>query len=191
MHRSSFILGSIGVFIPHYLIGKNKSPSEWWDKAIDSQKAFAKQCIEYGNTLSHLTSWTNKPGHTLAGISWMESSLGRDTNHVERSSGAFGISDYNRQVYSIPRSRRKGSRIYNKNSDKRNTRIVKNDFRGDAQIAIQIFEDNYRYFIRLGYSKKKSWFLAAARYNGGNNPNRKYAEKFNARVRFLNKQFKE
>ena len=63
-----------------------QTPKEEWVYATDAQKAFARKCIQYGQL--------HRPrrGHSLAGLSWMESSLGAETDHGEEQSyGPFGL----------------------------------------------------------------------------------------------------
>jgi len=154
-----------------------QSPQEWWAKSTPEQKAFAGQCYNFGKQYGR--------GHSLAAIAWMESSLGRDIDHEEDSFGAFGILQATARAYRLAGS---PAFIHNKSP---------NDGTADAferggRMAITIFEDNIRYFRRLGHNPGKAYFWAYPRYNAGNKWRRfeRRGEVFNARVRHLKKIFK-
>jgi len=152
-----------------------QSPAKWWDSASQEQKDFAEKCYEFGKQYGR--------GHTLVAIAWMESSLGNYTSHRESSSGSFGISKRNRTAYEYRFRRSCG-----KNIDV----VYTSEFEQDAYIALSIFEDNIRYFRRLGYSESEAWFWAYPRYNAGRNwwRFRRRGEVFNEKVKFLKEKFK-
>lgn len=155
------------------------SPRAWWAEATPEQKAFAERCYEFGKQYGR--------GHTLAAIAWMESSLGRDTLHSEPSFGAFGISEQTARAYLSENGGHGLGWL-----DRFSFNARKSIFETHARLALQIFEDNIRYFRGLGYSPSRAWFWAYPRYNAGNNWRRfeQRGEVFNARVRFLKGIFK-
>jgi len=154
-----------------------QTPAQWWQQADSSQKAFAAKCYEFGKQYGR--------GHTLAAIAWVESSLGRQANHKEHSTGPFGISNQTREAYRL-------GRHISGFGDKRNSLQNIGGFENEALLALQIFEDNIRYFRRLGYSPAEAWFWAYPRYNAGKNWRRfrRRGEVFNERVKYLKEVFK-
>ena len=161
-----------------------QTPAEWWHGkynsrgvkieagADSSQKAFAEKCYEFGKQYGR--------GHTLAAIAWMESSLGKDIEHDERSIGPFGISYIHIKDAGGKPLNGKSAALFN------------GDFEDESSLALQIFEDNIRYFRRLGYSPREAYFWGYPRYNAGKNWRRfrRRGEVFRARVNFLTTQFK-
>ena len=96
MHRSSFILGSIGAFIPHYLMGKGQSPREWWNEASDEQKASIRGSYDRNKAYDK--------GFTLAAFNAIESSGGLHLLRIGENSGGM----YAQRAYLVAQRIHKG-----------------------------------------------------------------------------------
>ncbi len=81
MDRSSFILGSIGAFIPHYLTGKDASPRVWWAEASDEQRASIRNSYDRNKAYDK--------GFTLAAFNAIESSGGLHLLRIGENSGGY------------------------------------------------------------------------------------------------------
>ncbi len=170
-------------------------PQEWWNGkynakgrlieagADSSQKAMAAECYKTGKQYGR--------GHTLATIALGESSLGKDTNHAENSIGPFGISG---RFITMPliELQQRLFRIRDYAVYRRLAEINRGTFEGQAVLALCLFEDNIKYFTRLGYSKREAYFWAYPRYCAGKNWWRfkRRGEVFRKRVNFLRTKFK-
>ena len=150
-----------------------QSPGEWWAKSTQEQKAFAEKVYEIG------ASYGDR-GHTLTGIAWMETSLGRATNHNERSYGYFGLSEVALQdmEYGLEVS----------DSLKAGTLSLERE----AFLALGYFRLCEKRLQLKGFSKGYAWRAAYQKYNAGSRWKRfeRRGEVFNDRVRFLKRKFK-
>jgi len=154
-----------------------QTPAQWWAAASQEQKDFARECYDFGKQYGR--------GHTLAAIAWMESSLGKDLEHDESSWGPFGISSVTANSYE-----RRGGREGD-TSHEFSSAAATRGFIREANLVLQIFEDNVRYFRRLGYNPREAYFWAYPRYCAGSKWRRfkRRGEIFNARIRFLREIF--
>ncbi len=167
-----------------------QSPEEWWygkynskgkliEAGADSlQKDFARWNYEYGKTFGR--------GHTLTCLSQSEGSLRRSVDHGDEDSyGPYGVGLSTATSTLI---------LHNLQCPNPGdlSKLLQFDLEYSARIALLIFEDNINYFRNKGYSERESWFWAYPRYCAGKKwwRFRKRGEVFNARVRFLKKEFK-
>lgn len=183
MRRSKAIIGIVGAIacpsILFPLLNRRNEPywEVWGGEWVNpTQRAFARRCIRFGQR------WGNR-GHTLASLAWNESSLGASVKHMEESYGPFGIST--RTAYShLPHLR----------GQSKSTALrvaLEEDFEFSADIALEIFNGNYRLFLRKGYRNGMALVNAAKMYNMGNNWRRAatYGHKFQSRVSWLIQEF--
>ena len=142
-----------------------------------AQRDFAFKCIEWGEKNYGM-------GHTLAGIGWMESSLGADTDHGEENSiGEFGLG--------VTTSRR--IKTISPGAYRRLGETPGGNFKSAATTACLIYFDNIRYIKQwhrnrgLTVTDHEAWQKAAQVYPGGTSwVNRKeYGRVFRIRVAFL------
>ncbi len=172
--------------VPSLIIAKKKpkplTPRQEWNKwATPGQKAFARRCIRYGEQQEP------RRGHTLAGLAWMESSLGLKNNHGEPSYGPFGMSL--RTANYVRQKLRKDLNAGDLEgwSDAAGSALLEEDFEYAADMVIWLFEYHRQWFIDAGYSEHQSWKYAGQRYAGWSkwNTRKTYGNVFNARVKFL------
>ncbi len=157
-----------------------------------TQRDFAYKCIEWGQ--EHFPEFHYEIdgikidlGHTLAALAWMESSLGADNEHDERSYGNFGI----RTITAEKVVRANARNVFSNNLSSKYP--LQRDFEFAATTAILIYLDNIRYIIQwhrnrgLTITDREAWRLAAKVWPGGTNwQNREeYGRVFRQRVKFL------
>jgi len=175
------------MLMPKLLLPKQEeeplTPKEEWDKwATPEQKAFALKCIQYGQQAMI------PRGHSLAGLAWMESSLGAKTDHgEERSYGPFGMG-----LVTANHVRQKLRKDFSLSdledwSDEAVIALLEDDFEYAADMAIWLFEYHRIWFIAQKYSPQQSWKFAAQKYAGWKRwrGRKSYGRVFNARVKFL------
>ena len=143
---------------------------------VKAQKDFAFKCIEWGEKNYGL-------GHTLAGIAWMESSLGADTDHAGgNSKGPWGISP---QTYASTNGLSGRLRPWAGSEE---------DFLSHIRGAAIIYLENARYIRQwhknrslLPISDRRVWQYGPMVGRGGTNwQNRaQYGRVFRTRVAFL------
>ncbi len=191
MERKQFIIGSAAiVLMPQLLLPKKRKPpeppltpkEEWETYATDDQKAYALKCIQYGQ--QHRL----RLGHTLAGLAWMESSLGAKTDHgEERSYGPFGMG-----LVTANHIRKKLRKNFIQGDladlcDETVIMLLEDDFAYAAVLAMFLFEYHRQWFLSKKYSPQQSWKFAAQKYAGWKRwrSREKYGRVFNDRVKFL------
>jgi len=190
LKRSTFIyLGTVGVALlkVQLLLAKDKiaailTPMQEWDKwATDEQKEFARRCIRYGEQQDP------RRGHTLAGLAWMESSLGLKEDHGEPSYGEFGMSLGT--ANHIRQKLRKNADLGDLEDwdDATVIDLLENDFEYAADLTLFLFEHHRKWFIDKKYSEHQAWKYAAQKYAGWKKwaIRKTYGDVFNARVKFL------
>lgn len=150
-----------------YSPGWIKWDGEWTTVA---QRGFAYDCFNVGRQRGR--------GHTLAGIAWMESSLGERQNHGGVSFGPFGLG------LAKMRENRTGL------SDPMLIWLAETDLEWAGNVALDVFEHEMDLLVQRGFDERTAWMYAYSRYNKGNRWRRfkGRAETFNRRVRFFQRE---
>lgn len=123
-----------------------------------------------------------KLGPTLGAINWTESAAGEMLVNINKSNNSMSCGSYGINTASF--LIKKGQKATEKNKKAMCQKLIK-----DPKLAREaaILELN---LWAKKYKKKPNAKIVLASYNGGNNPNMKYANKIQARANFLQKKFK-
>lgn len=189
MKRATFLQALIGFVLNPVLFADQQQPivkkmtprKEWDTYATDTQKAFARKCIHYGEYQEP------QRGHTLAALSWNETSLGADTKHSEASYGPFGMSLGTAKHIRENLRKDPDAGDLEAFSDATVTMLLKDDFYYAADMTLWLFKKHMDWFLSEGFPPTEAWKLAAQKYAGWKKWAKRdaYGDTFAARAKFL------